>query len=53
MRELRRGIDSSDGLDAPKANSNTFKSTEDTKDVRIDDADPSKHDQIGAALFDK
>jgi hypothetical protein len=46
VRELQRGVYS-------KAGSGTFKSAEDTKDVQINDADPSKHVRIGAALSDK
>jgi hypothetical protein len=51
--ELRKGTDSQAEMDAPKASSSTFKPIEDTKDVPIDDADPAKHIQIGAALSDK
>jgi hypothetical protein len=48
--ELWRGIDSRDGSDAPNVSSDTFKCVDDTKDVRIDNADTSKHVRIGVTL---
>lgn len=51
--KLRRGAESRNGPDAPKAGFGAFKSAEDTKDVRIDDANSSKHVRIGAALSDR
>lgn len=42
-----------EGPDAPKAASDMFESTEDRKDVQIDDTDPSKHVRIGATLSDR
>jgi hypothetical protein len=38
---------------APKAGSGAFKSTEDTKDIRIDNANSSKHVRIRAILSDR
>lgn len=38
---------------APKTGSDTFKSTEDMKDVSIDDVDTTKRVRIGVVLSDK
>lgn len=53
LAEFQKSADSQARPDAPKASSGTFKSTEDTKDVPIDDTDPSKHVRIDVALSDK
>jgi hypothetical protein len=53
LAEFQKGADSQASPDAPKASSGTFKSTKDTKDVPIDDTNPSKHVRIGVARSDK